>query len=192
MCVCVCRGQGGTWLCAAALAVLCFHLVSAAAQMLLLKLLPSPITLLLLLLLPSYPLGPPPSDPDQEWRGPLFRVPITVIKPQDLLHTPDVDPPPTAAPAAAAAESPPSGSPAAALSDFGTIVPGGASGFSGGVEAGFSGVDVPPHTLRLGPLGLGPGQEVRRFVVVPAGATWAEIVVRTGGSFSTPKMFMLR
>lgn len=110
-------------------------------------------------------------------------MPQTVIKPQQLLTSPDVDavraPPP-----AAATEQPPSGGPCsgrdAAAAD--------SSNSSGG--SGDSGA-LPPHTLRLGPLKLGPGAELRHFVAVPAGATWAELVVRSG-AYDTSKTFLLR
>lgn len=87
-------------------------------------------------------------DATAEWRGPLFRVPITVIKPLD---------------------------PASA--------PGSSSG-SGAVVRADSSVD-------LGALRFQPGDEVRRFVAVPAGATWAELKVRAG-EMDTPKSYMLR
>lgn len=35
-------------------------------------------------------------------------------------------------------------------------------------------------TFAVGPLALQPGQELRRFVVVPEGATWAELQVGAG------------
>jgi hypothetical protein len=34
-------------------------------------------------------------------------------------------------------------------------------------------------------------QELRHFVVAPAGATWAEMVIRAG-SYDTPKVYMVR
>jgi hypothetical protein len=34
-------------------------------------------------------------------------------------------------------------------------------------------------------------QELRHFVVAPAGATWAEMVIRAG-SYDTPKVYMIR
>ncbi|KAF6251901.1 subtilase family-domain-containing protein [Scenedesmus sp. NREL 46B-D3] len=117
-------------------------------------------------------------NPDQEWRGPLFRVPVTVVKPQDLLQSPDIDAA-TAAVSAAAVEQPPAG--------FRDAVGGAAAGGGAAAAAG----DVPPHTLRLGPLALQPGQELRHFVVAPAGATWAEMVIRAG-SYDTPKVYMVR
>lgn len=77
-------------------------------------------------------------------------------------------------------EQPPTGAKRTALGSTG----------SSGSSSGEGGV-LPPHTLKLGPLGLGPGKEVRRFVAVPAGATWAEIVIRAG-AFDTPKVFLIR
>ncbi|WIA34935.1 hypothetical protein OEZ86_013218 [Tetradesmus obliquus] len=120
-------------------------------------------------------------NPDQDWRGPLFRVPVTVVKPQDLLQSPDIDAA-AAAGATAAVEQPPAG--------FGGAA-GGAAAAAAGAAAAAAGGDVPPHTLRLGPLTLQPGQELRHFVVAPAGASWAEMVTR-GGSFNTPKVYMIR
>ncbi|WIA14765.1 hypothetical protein OEZ85_003250 [Tetradesmus obliquus] len=123
-------------------------------------------------------------NPDQEWRGPLFRVPVTVVKPQDLLQSPDIDAA-AAAGATSAVEQPPAG--------FGGAAGGAgvAAAAAAGAAAAAAGGDVPPHTLRLGPLTLQPGQELRHFVVAPAGATWAEMVIR-GGSFDTPKVYMIR
>lgn len=128
--------------------------------------------------------------PDQEWRGPLFRVPITVVKPQDLLTAPDIDPTESSAAAAVVVQAPagvgPQGTDVSlAGSSSGSTVGGyGSNGDSAGGA-------LPPHTLRLGPVKLTPGQEVRQFVAVPAGATWAEILVRAG-SYDTPKVFLLR
>jgi tripeptidyl-peptidase-2 len=90
-------------------------------------------------------------NPDQEWRGPLFRVPVTVVKPQDLLQGPDIDAA-AAAVSGAAVEQPPAGFGDAA----GQAAAAGGSG--GGGAAAAAGSDVPPHTLRLGPLTLQPGQ----------------------------------
>lgn len=125
------------------------------------------------------------SLPDQAWRGPLFRVPITVVKAQDLLTSPDIDQTEPAAAAAAVVQTPSSFGPQAAD-----------AAASGGVAAGRGGGEgaggaLPPHTLRLGPVKLTPGQEVRHFVAVPAGATWAELLVRAG-EFDTSKVFLIR
>lgn len=65
------------------------------------------------------------------------------------------------------------------------------SGSASGETGGAAGGVLPPHTLRLGPVSLKPGQEVRHFVAVPAGATWAELLVRAG-NYDTPKVFLLR
>jgi len=62
------------------------------------------------------------------------------------------------------------------------------SGAGGGVSGGGG---LPPHTLRLGPVSLRPGQEVRQFVAVPAGATWAELMVRAD-DYDTPRVFLIR
>ena len=64
----------------------------------------------------------------------------------------------------------------------GAADPGGSGGLSGGL--------LGPHTLRLGPLGLAAGQEVRHFVQVPAGATWGELVLKAG-PYDTPKTFLI-
>lgn len=44
----------------------------------------------------------------------------------------------------------------------------------------------PPGVLRFS-----PGDELRRFVAVPTGATWATLTVRAG-ELDTPKSYMLR
>jgi tripeptidyl-peptidase-2 len=126
--------------------------------------------------------------PDQEWRGPLFRVPITVIKPQDLLTAPDIDPTESAVSAGVVVQAPAgAGSGPQMAAD---VAAAGSSGSSGSNGEGAGGA-LPPHTLRLGPVKLTPGQEVRHFVAVPAGSTWAELLVRAG-SYDTPKVFLLR
>lgn len=138
--------------------------------------------------------------PDQEWRGPLFRVPITLIKTQqDLLTAPDIDPVEAAAAAAVVVQTPSGASSgpqaaAAAVADTSTVgsvseaVGASGSGGGGGVSGGGG---LPPHTLRLGPVSLRPGQEVRHFVAVPAGATWAELMVRAD-DYDTPRVFLIR
>lgn len=116
-------------------------------------------------------------------------MPIIVIKPQDLLAVPDVDTPPTAA-AAARGELPP---PAGAQTGGGAAasMAGGESAAGAAAGGADPGGLLPPHTLSLGPLALAPGQEQRRFVAVPPGATWGELVVR-GGAYDTPKLFLIR
>jgi len=137
--------------------------------------------------------------PDQEWRGPLFRVPITVIKTQDLLTAPDIDPVEAAAAAAVVVQTPsgssgPQAAAAAAVAHTSMVgsateaVAASSSGAGGGVSGGGG---LPPHTLRLGPVSLRPGQEVRQFVAVPAGATWAELMVRAD-DYDTPRVFLIR
>jgi tripeptidyl-peptidase-2 len=131
--------------------------------------------------------------PDQEWRGPLFRVPITVVKPQDLLTSPDIDPTESAAAAGVVVQTPsgfgPQGDSADAIAAGSSAGGYGSSGSSSSGEG--AGGALPPHTLRLGPVKLTPGQEVRHFVAVPAGATWAELLVRAG-DYDTPKVFLIR
>jgi hypothetical protein len=157
---------------------------------------PCCVSLLLLLLLPcSFELRVDPTKlppglhyaevhgclPDQEWRGPLFRVPITVIKPQDLLTSPDIDTTESAAAAGVVVQTPSGvGGPQSA-----------AAGSSGSSSSESVGGALPPHTVRLGPVKLTPGQEMRHFVAVPAGATWAELLVRAG-DYDTPKVFLIR
>ncbi|PRW39066.1 Tripeptidyl-peptidase 2 isoform A [Chlorella sorokiniana] len=87
-------------------------------------------------------------DAIAEWRGPLFRLPITVIKPLDVETEP---------------------------------------GSSSGVGA----IVRPDCSVDLGTLHFQPGAELRRFVAVPGGATWAELKIRAG-ELDTPKSYMLR
>ncbi|MEW5318316.1 MAG: hypothetical protein WDW38_009545 [Sanguina aurantia] len=49
--------------------------------------------------------------------------------------------------------------------------------------------DVP--NLTLGPLEMQPGSEHRHFVAVPNGATWAEVLLRSG-THDTPKIYLFR
>ncbi|KAG2491863.1 hypothetical protein HYH03_009817 [Edaphochlamys debaryana] len=117
---------------------------------------------------------------DARGKGPLFRVPVTVIKP---LQVPQAGTPagsPAASPAASA-DPPTDGSetdapPGSVLAPPSTP----ASGGGGGVGA-----------LALGPLSFSPGSEHRSFVAVPPGATWAELTLRAS-SYDTPKLFLIR
>ena len=126
------------------------------------------------------------------------QVPITVIKPQDLLTAPDIDPVEPAAAAAVVVQTPSSygGSQAAAAAGSSNLAGADAVGVAGAAAVGNGGSGgeggvLPPHTLHLGPVKLSPGQEVRHFVGVPAGATWAELLVRAGG-YDTPRVFLIR
>ena len=145
-------------------------------------------------------------DAAAEWRGPLFRVPITVIKPLRLPESPAPPPPAASATAAAVAAAPgvtpapdaeSSGRGGAGAAAAGAGAGGWAEGDGGGASYGGGGAGGggagahQPYTLRLGPLALAAGAEVRRFVAVPQGATWAEAVVR-GGEYDTPKLFLVR
>lgn len=93
-------------------------------------------------------------DSSAEWRGPLFRVPITVVRPLQL----------TARPGRLALE---------------------ATGDAAG--AVLQGEAV----LCLGTEPFVPGKEMRRFVAVPEGATWAEMKIKAVAG-ETPKSLMLR
>lgn len=86
-------------------------------------------------------------DVTAEWRGPLFRIPITVVKPLQL-----------------------------------AVQPGNVLGGSN---------TYPTPRIQLGRFEFVPGKEVRRFVAVPVGATWAEMTV-TCASAATPISYMLR
>jgi tripeptidyl-peptidase-2 len=110
-----------------------------------------------------------------------------VIKPQDLLTAPDIDPTESTVSAGVVVQAPAGAGPQVA-----DVAAAGSNGSSGsGSNGEGAGGALPPHTLKLGPVRLTPGQEVRHFVAVPAGATWAELLVRAGG-YDTPKVFLLR
>eukprot|EP00879_Flechtneria_rotunda_P015304 GHRR01015998.1.p1 GENE.GHRR01015998.1~~GHRR01015998.1.p1 ORF type:complete len:502 (+),score=120.67 GHRR01015998.1:1072-2577(+) len=136
--------------------------------------------------------------PTETWCGPLFRVPITVIKPQDLLESPDIDstsaiPAPVVEPAPAGFRATPqiaagfSGPQATGLSSTSGVE----FSLASTVGQGSSGGALPPHTFKRGPIHLDAGQELRYFVAVPAGATWAELSIRSG-AYDSPKMFLIR
>lgn len=117
------------------------------------------------------------------WRGPLFRVPVTVVRPEQL-PLPD-----------SAAEQ-------AAGSGNTVTQPGPTGGLhfhrrtssqpihttpseyhcqrSAGEGGAGNGIGEPhaAYTFSTGPLNLNPGRELRRFLVVPTGASWAELQVR--------------
>ena len=101
-------------------------------------------------------------DAVDEWRGPLFRIPITVMKPLML----------------------------AALPGF-ILAPSSTSTTAGN---GLCNVAYQPHgaVVDLGNESFVPGREMRRFVGVPAGATWAELKLKASDSTTTPKSYMVR
>ena len=92
-----------------------------------------------------------------EWRGPLFRVPITVIRPLMLVSQPGA----ILTPVKSADQ--PTGR---VFSQHGFVVVLGSERFDA-------------------------GRELRRFVAVPHGATWAELKIKAVDS-DTPKSFMVR
>ncbi|KAG2453913.1 hypothetical protein HYH02_002116 [Chlamydomonas schloesseri] len=102
-------------------------------------------------------------------RGPLFRLPVTLIKP-------------LAVPLAATAY----GAAAAAAA---TAAAGGNG--SSGSSSGSSSSSTNVGTVSLGPLSFTAGSEFRAFVAVPPGATWAEMTLRAG-PYDTPKLYLLR
>lgn len=89
-------------------------------------------------------------DSSAEWRGPLFRVPITVIRPLLLASQPG-----------------------AILTPKGNTF------------------EQHRAVVELGSERFDPGTELRRFVAVPHGATWAELKLKAIES-DTPKSFMVR
>jgi tripeptidyl-peptidase-2 len=138
-----------------------------------------------------------------EWRGPLFRVPITVVRPRRLPEAPAPAPPAASATSSGTAAAPgvtpapdaaPAGGPAAAGGGAFAEGDGGAAwggAAAGGGDASTVGGHPPPYTLRLGPVQLQAGREVREFVAVPDGATWAEATFKAG-EYDTPKLFLIR
>jgi len=108
-------------------------------------------------------------DAVDEWRGPLFRIPVTVIKPLTLAALPG------------SILAPSTASSTAATSTTTTI-------------NGVSIVGYQPHgaVVDLGNESFVPGKEMRRFVGVPAGATWAELKLKASDSTTTPKSYMVR
>lgn len=143
-------------------------------------------------------------DSAADWRGPLFRVPITVIKPQGL-EIPEVG---SGAPSAPETSADPAGGNAAMTNAGGgaELTHDGAScvaslgangqgstweGVTNGGGGGIAHALLPPVSIDFGPLELTSGCELRRFVAVPVGATWAEISLR-GGAYDTPKTYLVR
>jgi tripeptidyl-peptidase-2 len=118
------------------------------------------------------------TDASATWRGPVVRIPVTVIKPQQLPEEPDLS------------------SAGGALPPLQMSADAGPAAASAGQQADAAGAGsgeglLPPHTLRLGPLALSAGQEQRHFIAVPPGATWGELVIRAG-AYDTPKTFLIR
>lgn len=92
----------------------------------------------------------------EEWRGPIFRVPVTVIKPLQK----DISSNSTKNKLKESTET-----------DYGS--------------------GITPSDIRFGKVNFVPGREVRRFVAVPEGATWAELRIASLEG-ETPKHFMIR
>ncbi|GLC44539.1 hypothetical protein PLESTB_000062200 [Pleodorina starrii] len=115
-------------------------------------------------------------------RGPLFRLPITVIKP---LQVPGAVTS-TGGPPAAVCLAP---LPAHGIKSAGAGV-GAVAAVSGNVEVNGGGCNG-VATVSLGPMSFTPGTEYRRFVAVPPGATWAELTLRAA-AYDTPKLFLIR
>ncbi|KAL0024941.1 hypothetical protein WJX77_004746 [Trebouxia sp. C0004] len=136
-------------------------------------------------------------DSKAKWRGPLFRIPVTVIKPtavgQGIADH--------AGPVQAAAPAAPFGvikapgldemqssiydpQPTADIVDTkGSAMEEGSH--QQGVKAGQD------FIAKLGTVHFQPGTEVRRFLEVPEGATWGEMTLKAG-NHATPRNFMLR
>lgn len=150
--------------------------------------------------------------PAAAWRGPLFRIPVTVIKPQNLMQTPDIDAVTMEATAPAVEQTPAAveiGVSSLTGGSVGQVGPGPGECSSSSSSSGWGAAAMattaagpaaggqetgglqPPHTLRLGPVKFTPGQEQRHFVAVPSGATWAEMAIKAG-PYETPKLFMIR
>lgn len=135
----------------------------------------------------------------QEWRGPLARVPVTVIRPEALRPTPmagvagGAGSSSAAAAGEVAAGGPQAAAPAEGGGDNGSggLMLLGADSSSSRPGPGHYGSSPAPHTFSWHGVATAAGQELRRFVVVPGGATWAELSVRAG-KFDTPRLFLLR
>ncbi|GAB4814120.1 hypothetical protein N2152v2_001166 [Parachlorella kessleri] len=132
-------------------------------------------------------------DATAEWRGPLLRIPVTVIKPLRPF-------------AALSPEHYTDGGSETMEGAGGADSVGGGGGASAGVrgalaagagQQGAAAEEEPGHSFRgdasvsLGSLQFEAGREVRRFIAVPEGATWAEMRIRAGQT-DTPKLFLLR
>jgi tripeptidyl-peptidase-2 len=100
-------------------------------------------------------------DGVDEWRGPLFRIPVTVIKPLALAVLPGA-----------------------------ILAPSLASSASNSTTV----YEMHGAVVDLGNESFVPGKEMRRFVGVPSGATWAELTLKARGEdrTSTPKSYMVR
>ncbi|KAK9809052.1 hypothetical protein WJX72_008467 [[Myrmecia] bisecta] len=123
-------------------------------------------------------------DSKAPWRGPLFRLPITVIKPLRLTSSPD-----EASTSGRTDAAPHSGNNRAAPE-----ATNGNSSSSTGNQASQAGGRLGPrrdYVARLGQIAFTAGREVRRFVEVPEGAAWAEMRIRAD-EHDTPRSFMVR
>ena len=116
-------------------------------------------------------------DATSPGRGPLARISATLIRPEAF---PPVSPhpfpltsPPPAVPAVSANGA--SSTPAKQLGADAVDLPGHAADALNGQQA-----------LHLGRLAFAPGTEVRRFVAIPEGATWGELVLKAG-DHDTPR-----
>jgi tripeptidyl-peptidase II len=138
-------------------------------------------------------------DSLHEWRGPLSRVPITVIRPEALRGTPVAGVAGGAGSAAAGDAAGGEGWGAAgAGSGSGDAEAAGGNGEAGALlfasthgHHSTNSSSPSPHTFAWHRVSTTAGQELRRFVAVPDGATWAELSVRAG-KFDYPRLFLLR
>ncbi|GFR48785.1 hypothetical protein Agub_g10733, partial [Astrephomene gubernaculifera] len=112
-------------------------------------------------------------------RGPLFRLPVTLVKPLQLLPGPGLQGADAGAAHAAVAV-------ASGYSSSDSGKDGNGSGGNGnGKGAAVGGM------VSLGPLSLAPGAEFRSFLAVPPGASWAELTLRSA-PYDNPKLLLLR
>ncbi|KAK9867034.1 hypothetical protein WJX84_006426, partial [Apatococcus fuscideae] len=141
-------------------------------------------------------------DSKAPWRGPIFRIPVAVMRP---LHVgPQLQPPPpTSLISSTTHDTSAFPVPDQELNPFPSSIASSTSGVEPAIpvdepnvsskasgEAGHKGA-MRECTVRLGKLDFRPGLEIRRFVAVPEGATWGEMRLRAG-PHETPKIFMIR
>ena len=109
-------------------------------------------------------------------KGPVLRVFATIIRPETFpqvsLHPPTVPQPPSQA------------LPAPPVSTNGPSTP--SRHPSNGAVPNHAAEARQGQALHLGRIAFSPGTEVRRFVAIPEGATWGQLLLRAG-EHDTPR-----